>query len=82
MDRLISLIIGISALVLGYPLGLFIACAAKEEIESGQRWFKIIIIASLVGAFACLILNVDALFFSFLFFTVVTSASLKHKRKR
>ncbi len=82
MNSLIQLALGIAVLVLGYPLGYFLARVTKEEIESGQRWFKIIIAVSLICASASIILKNDALLFSFLFFAVVTSASLKHKQKR
>ncbi len=81
MNNLIQLAIGISALALGYPLGYFLASITKEELPLGQRWFKLIITTSLAGAFASFLLRNDALFFSFLFFAVVTSASLKRNKK-
>lgn len=81
MNNLIQLLIGIVVLALGYPLGYFLARVTKEELESGQKWFKIIIVVSLVGAFVSFLIRNDALFFSFLFFAVVTSSSVNANKK-
>lgn len=81
MEKLMTILIGIAILALGYPLGKFLAHVTKEELVAGQRWFKLIILLSIIGAIVGLILNIDALFFSFLFFAIVTSASLLHKKK-
>jgi hypothetical protein len=52
----------------------------REEIKSGQKWFKIIVITGLMGAIAAMFLNNDFLFFSFLFISIVTSRSLTFKK--
>ncbi len=77
-----TILIGLGVLVLGYPLGKFLAHLTKEELVAGQCWFKLIILFSIIGAIIGLILNIDALFFSFLFFAIVTSASLKRKHEK
>ncbi|MBU2104665.1 MAG: hypothetical protein KKF67_02740 [Nanoarchaeota archaeon] len=79
MLQLIQILTGICVLVLGIPLGNFLAKMTKEELKSGQRWFKLIIIFSFIGAIIFLILREDTLLFTMLFIAVVTSRSLKKK---
>jgi len=79
MQQIIKILIGISFLALGFPVGDFLANKTKDELKLGQKWFKIIIIVSLIGGLMSLILRNDSLFFSFLFIAIVTSRSLKPK---
>ncbi len=79
MIEIIKLIIGIFVLILAFPLGSYLAKITKEELKQGQKWFKLIILVSLIGIIASLILKNDILFFSFLFIIIVTSRSLKKK---
>ena len=79
MQEILGLIIGISVLLLGIPLGSLLAKSTKEELSQGQKWFKLIIIASFLGSIASLIIRNDVLFFSFLFISIVTSRSFKKK---
>jgi len=77
MNELINLLIGVLILLLGFPLGSYLARQTKEELASGQKWFKLIIILSLIGGFVGLIIRDDVLMFSLFFIAVVTSRSLK-----
>lgn len=77
MLELYKLLISILFLLLGFPLGNYLAKLTKDEKKQGQKWFKIIIFASLISGIASLILKNDALFFSFFFIALVTSRSLK-----
>lgn len=77
--QLTNILIGIVFLILGYPIGNFLARITKEELKQGQKWFKLIIILSLAGGFIGLILQNDILMFSFFFIAVVTSQSLKNR---
>ncbi|MBU2053210.1 MAG: hypothetical protein ABIJ14_00445 [Nanoarchaeota archaeon] len=77
MQQTLSLLIGILVLFLGIPLGSYLAKTTKDELESGQKWFKLIIAVSLVGGFAGLILSDDVLMFSLFFIAIVTSRSLR-----
>ena len=77
MNELINLLIGILVLLLGFPLGGFLAKITKEELKSGQKWFKLIIILSLAGGFVGLILGNDVLMFSLFFIAIVTSRGLR-----
>ncbi len=77
MQEYISLVIGIVVLLLGIPLGSYLAKITKDERKAGQRWFKLIIIISFIGAIVSAILQNDVLFFGFLFIAIVTSRSLR-----
>jgi uncharacterized protein YneF (UPF0154 family) len=77
MQEIIKILIGIVVLLLGMPLGSYLAKQTKEELKSGQKWFKLIIIISLIGGFIGLVIGNDVLLFSFFFIAVVTSRSLK-----
>jgi hypothetical protein len=78
MQDIYRLIIGTFILFLGIPIGNFLAKTTKEELNQGKKWFKLIIISSLIGAIISLILKNDTIMFFFLFTTVVTSCSLKN----
>jgi len=69
--------VGIFILILGIPIGKFLAKITKEELESGEKWFRIIILVSFIGAIVSLFLENDALLFSFLFIVIITNQSLK-----
>jgi len=77
MEGVIKILIGILVLILGIPIGDYLAKATKEELRQGRLWFKLIIILSLIGALVFLILGNDALLFALLFIAIVTSRSLK-----
>ena len=79
MQQLTNLLIGICVLALGIPIGNLLAKIAKEELKSGQKWFKLIILLSLIGGFIGLIINNDILMFSLFFIAIVTSRSLIKK---
>jgi hypothetical protein len=77
MQEIFRILIGVGILVLGFFLGNLLARRTKEELKSGQKWFRIIIILSLIGGIAGLILGNDYLFFSFSFIAIVASRSIK-----
>lgn len=77
MQEIYKLIIGIFVLALGFPFGFYLSKITKEELKSGQKWFKLIIIISLLGGFIGLIMGKDILLFSSFFIAIVTSRSLK-----
>ena len=76
MQEAYNLIIGFVLLVLGIPIGNVLAKMTKEELKSGKKWFKLLIMLSLIGALVFLILCNDALLFTFLVIAIVTSRSL------
>ena len=80
MDEIIRLITAILVLILGVPIGNYLAKATKDESRQGQRWFKLIILLSMAGVLIGLIVGNDALLFSFAFIAIVTSRSLKRKK--
>ena len=73
----INLLIGILVLFLGFPLGDYLAKLTKEELSSGKKWFKLIMLISFIGAIVNLITKNDPLLFGFLFILIVTSRSLR-----
>jgi len=79
MIQSLNFLIGIVILILGFPLGNYLAKVTKEELRSGQRWFKIIIFLSFIGAAASIFLKNDTILFTFLFIIIVTSRSLRKK---
>ncbi|MFH1608364.1 MAG: hypothetical protein ABIA78_04490 [archaeon] len=77
MQEVIKILIGIAVLLLGIPVGNYLAKITKEELKSGQVWFKLIIFVSLIGGIVGLTIGNDWLLFSFLFIGIVTSRSLR-----
>ena len=77
MEEMIKLLIGVIFLLLGIPIGNYLASQTKEELKEGQKWFRGIIFFSGIGSIISLILKNDILLFSFLFIAVVTSRSLR-----
>lgn len=81
MQELIKIIIGIAVLALGIPIGNYLAKLTHEELKSGRKWFKLIVVVSVLGAILALVLEDDVLLFSLLFIAIVTSMSLKFRNK-
>lgn len=75
--QLTNIIIGIIILAFGFVIGNYLAKWTKEELKVGQRWFRLIIIVSLIGGVVGLVLGNDILLFSFFFVAIVTSRSLR-----
>lgn len=78
MMEMIKLIVGIVVLGLGIPIGNLLAKWTKEELEGGRKWFKILIVVSLIGGIWGLIFENDVIMFSLFFIAIVTSRSLKN----
>ena len=79
MLEIYKIIIGIGVLILGFPIGSILARYTREELKTGQKWFKLIIALSLVGGIIGLIIGNDVLLFSLFFIAVVVSRSLRKK---
>lgn len=77
MEEVIRLIIGVIILALGLPIGSYLAKVTKEELSTGKKWFKALIVLSLIGGIVGLIIGNDVLMFSFFFIAIVTSKSLR-----
>ncbi len=77
MQELYKLLMGVALLILGIPIGNLLAKITKEELRSGKKYFRILIILSLIGAVVFLILGNDAILFGLLFIAIVTSRSLR-----
>ena len=81
MLELLKLIIGILILIIGFPIGFYLKKLTLDENKEGQKWFKIVILASCIGALAGLFLGIDYLLFTFLFMAIVAGMSLKNFKK-
>lgn len=79
MNEILRILVAIFILVLGIPIGNWLSRATKEELGQGQKWFKRIVIISLIGVLVGLILRNDVLLFSFAFIAIVASRSLKRR---
>jgi hypothetical protein len=77
MQEAIKLLLGIAVLLLGFPIGNYLAKITEDELKSGQKWFKRIILISLIGVVIGLIIRNDVLLFTFAFIAIVTSRSLR-----
>jgi len=81
MQEFIKILFGIAFLVVGWFIGNFLAEMTREELKDGQKWFKLIILLSLLGMTISLFLQNDVLLFSFGFIAIVTSRSIVKKNK-
>lgn len=77
MQEIFNLLIGVVVLVLGWPIGNYLASKTPEELKDGQKWFKLIIFISSIGAIVSLFIRNDYLLFAFLFMIMITSRSIK-----
>lgn len=80
MQDIIKILIGIVVLFLSVFIGNLLAKFTKEELKTGQSWFRIIVILSLIGGVIGLIIGNDILMFTMFFIAIVTSRSLKVKK--
>lgn len=81
MNEVFELILGICVLFLGIPIGNLLAKSTPEELKDGKKWFYLILFVCFIGSIFSLIFSNDALLFTFLFIAVVTSRSIKIKKK-
>ena len=82
MQEILKIAIGILILILGFPIGNYLAKQTKEELTIGQFWFKLIIIICFLGIILSLMFRNDVLLFAFSFIAIVTSRSLKSKKRK
>jgi len=77
MEEILKLLVGAGIVFLGWPIGDFLKFLTRDEMKSGRKWFKLIVLVSLIGMAAGLFFN-DVLFFTFAFIAMVTSRSLNN----
>lgn len=82
MQEILKIIIGIAFLMIGIPIGSYLAQKTKEELKQGKKWFKLLIVISLICSIVSMIIKNDFLLFSFLFIALITSRSLKGRNQR
>ena len=81
MQEVIKLLLGIAVLLLGVFIGEILAKNTPEELKDGKKWFYLILLVCFIGAVLSLIFYNDVLLFTFLFIAIVTSRSIKIKKK-
>lgn len=77
MQEIIKIIIGLIVLFIGFPIGNFLAKITEEELKSGKKWFKIIILIFCFFSIYGLLSRKDYILFSSLFIIIITSRSIK-----
>ena len=77
MQEVLKHLIGILVLGIAFIIGNYLACITKEELKQGKKWFKLIILISIIGSLISLILKNDIYLYTFLFILFVTSRSLR-----
>lgn len=80
MQDLTKILIGIAILFFSVFIGNLLAKFTKDELKTGQGWFRIIVIVGLIGGVIGLIIGNDILMFTMFFIAIVTSRSLKVKK--
>lgn len=81
MEEIFKIVLGIGILILGVPIGSYLAGITEEELPKGQFWFKIICILGVAGGFIGLLIKNDFLLFGLFFVAIVASRSII-KRKQ
>lgn len=82
MEEWLRFAIGMIVLFLGIPIGNLLAKYTKEELKDGRKWFRRLVALSLLAAIVSLGFRNDILLFTFLFIAIVTSRSVKVRKKR
>ncbi|MFB6246356.1 MAG: hypothetical protein ABEI74_02060 [Candidatus Pacearchaeota archaeon] len=82
MNEFVQILIGLVVLVLGIPVGDGLAKVTKEELDEGQKWFKLLVLIGLVGGTVGLIIENDIILFTFFFIAIVSSRSIKPKKSK
>ena len=81
MEENVMLLVSVFILLLGVPLGRVLRrFAGKEEIDIGQKYFKAIIIITILGTIVSLVFQKTYLVFTFVFILILTKESIKNKK--
>jgi hypothetical protein len=82
----LTIIISVIIALLGYPIGLFIASLTEEELKSGRKWFKLMILVCFIAILTSIFLATQEtlllLITSFSFILLLALASLVKSRKK
>ena len=75
MEEVYKILIGMAFLALGFPLGDFLRKKTKDEQKDGRKWFRLLVLAGLIGGFIGLLTGDDVILFTFFFIAIVSSRS-------
>ena len=70
-----KMLLEILILIASFPIGYLLAYTTKEELFSGRKWFKIIILLLIILSIIFLIINKIAVFYTLLFILIVVLIS-------
>ncbi|PJA69666.1 hypothetical protein CO155_03685 [Candidatus Pacearchaeota archaeon CG_4_9_14_3_um_filter_35_19] len=63
-------------MILAIPVGFLIAYLARDELESGRKWFKTLIIISVLGIVGFWLIDESEISWTFGFIFITTLVSL------
>ena len=69
------MILEVIILILAFPVGYLIAYWTRDELIQGRKWFKMIIIASILGGFWFFIIGEDYISLTLIFILISTFIS-------
>ena len=64
------------------PVGYLIAWLARDELIIGRKWFKILMLISVIGIIAAYIFKEKVILFSFLFILIVSFISFRKSKDK
>jgi formate-dependent nitrite reductase membrane component NrfD len=73
---MLKMLLSILVLLTAVPVGLLIAWLAKEELKPGKKWFRIIVLGSVLGLIAGFCLRQYILAWTFAYMAILAGISL------
>ncbi|HIG52080.1 hypothetical protein CXT76_00160 [Candidatus Parvarchaeota archaeon] len=70
------MILNIFFILLAIPSGFLIAWLARDELVSGKKYFRILIIVSILGAIGGIFYDLTYLSLTFVFYLIISLISL------
>jgi len=74
---MLTLILSILVLLTSIPAGLLIAWLTKEELKAGKKWFKILVLAGVLGMIIGIFYKNWAVALTFAYMAIVAGLSWK-----
>ncbi len=71
------MILEVIVLILAIPIGYLLAWMARDELIIGRKWFRIMMVLSILLSILFLILNNFAIFYTLIFILIVAFISYK-----
>lgn len=83
MESLLQIFIGVILLIISIPAGLLLAHFTQDELKQGRKWFKLIMLTSIIFGIILLLANISTEYklastFTIAFIFVVAFISHQH----